>query len=763
MKCMRLCVIFLFCFYGLMAETPLGENFKLLSNDEIVVIDNYGGNGYFDIYEPETNSYKQSFNLPGIPFDVASGDINSSGYDEIIGLYSNSIYVCWYNGSSWQGQSYDLGKGGMKYAACGDCIIDSISPGCEIVTASNDSLFKWHWSPTGISLVGSSYASNGVYDVCCGDIDGDRYDEIVYLTSPSKSNLNLIYINEDGKSRVYPTSITPDEKGNLIKLSAGNLREDIKEEVVILEAGNWPYNDVIHFFEYNLTDSSFVEIKTMNVGHRGDRDISCGNADTDRYEEIFLLRDNKTVYVYNYDNYEGSFSLSTSDNPVKISAPDWDGDNAHVILTGGPYLCSSELWPSLVITLPPYHTGIVEGQCIIKYGEDYQINQNMEATFSLTAQTALGYGYKFPGGLLEANVNASIESGVKKNLRESSNFSWGSWYTISSDYNKNVVITTRTYYNGFFYKISDPKNLLGDSLNNDTVNMAVPIASGNIAMSVEDYLNYADTIDYLPKGLLLPVQQPGNIMSYPQGYVYPNGYSVPTEELLFMNHPIYAVVPQGLQGGWYIDLQETQVHESVLYSKGNLAGKLSGQIPNGPSFSFQVAAAIGAQKTHSFKVGQQLRIEATMGYIPDTLNFLDWYYEYSPYIYHASSDSGGYYVLNFMTQNMGPGYIAGIKENKVSKADIKDVKLAIYPKVFKNSINIKFQIPNEILEKQTPTLNIYDASGRLVRKYSGLNRRSFSSVWNGTDNAGHKVKTGVYFIQFKAYGFNKTEKILLVK
>ena len=157
-----------------------------------------------------------------------------------------------------------------------------------------------------------------------------------------------------------------------------------------------------------------------------------------------------------------------------------------------------------------------------------------------------------------------------------------------------------------------------------------------------------------------------------------------------------------------------------------------------------------------------MRIEATMGYIPDTLNFLDWYYEYSPYIYHASSDSGGYYVMNFMTQNIGSGY-AGVEDNKVQKGKIKDVKLAIYPKVFKNSINIKFQIPNEILEKQTPTLNIYNASGRLVRKYSGLNRSSFSSVWNGTDNAGNKVQMGVYFIQFKAYGFNKTEKILLVK
>ena len=760
-KCFAL-ICFLFITQILYGAKPLGERFNLISNNEVGVIDNRNS-GYFDIYEPESNSYEQSFALPGVAKDIASGDLNNSGYDEIIGVYSNSIYIRWYDGSSWQGQSYDLGKNEMQYVACGDYFEDSLNAGCEIITASQDTIFWWKWTQNAMELLKSSGHSGGVYDICSGDIDGDRYDEVVYLTS-AKDGLNLEYINEDGSIHTFPTSIIPN-RGSFTTLSAGNLREDIKEEIVILENNSWPWNDVLHFYEYDQMDSTFVEIKTMDVGHGGDRDLACGNADVDKYEEVFLLRDDKKVDVYNYDEKEGTFSLMGSSDPIRITAPNWDGDNAQVVFIGGPYLCSSELWPSLVISLPPYHNGIIEGECTIKYGEDYQQNHNLNATFAITAQTTMGYGYKFPGGLFEASVNASIEAGVKKNLKESQTFSWGSWYIISSSYPHNIVMATRTYYNGFFYKILDPRNLLGDTLDQDTINMAVPMASGNNPITLENYLAYADTIDYLPKGLLLPIQQPGDVTTYPQGYVYPNGYPIPEEELLFVNHPIYAIT-QGVQGGWYINLQETQVHEDILYSNGNLVGKLSGQIPNGPNFSFQVAAAIGAEETHQFKVGKELLIEATMGYLPDSLNFWEWYYEYSPYIYHSTSDSGGYYVLNFMAQNLGWGYTGIEDENNDQELQVEKPALKVYPNVFKKRVDIVYQIPDDVFKKQAPTLKIFDTAGRKVKdiKLTSTPTNQISKVsWNGTDAIGYRVPDGVYFIQLKAKNFIRTEKVLLLK
>ncbi|MGQ9535056.1 MAG: T9SS type A sorting domain-containing protein [bacterium] len=761
----KILVIFslFFISHALYGAKPLGGRFRLLQNDEVAVVDN-SGSGFFDIYEPESNSYEQSFGLPGVALDIGSGDLNNSGIDEIVGVYSNSVYIRWYNGTSWQGQSYALGKSGMKYVACGDYFEDSINIGYEIVTASADSIFWWKWSQsTGLTLLKAVGPSGGIYDICCGDIDGDRYDEVVYLTS-AKQCLNLEYINEDGSRHTCPTFITLDERGSYISVCAGNLRADIKEEVIILETKWWPSNDVLHFYEY---DSTFIEIKTINIGHRGDLDLACGNADTDKYEEVFLLRGDRKVDVFNFDGLEGTFNLSGSSDPVRIAAPDWDGDNAQLVFTGGPYLCSSELWPTLVLSLPPYHNGIVQGECTIKYGEDYQQNQNLEATLSLTAQTTMGYKFQFPGGLFEANVSASIEAGIKKHLKEHHTFSWGSWYQISSNYPHNIVMAARTYYDGFFYKIFDPRNLLGDTLDQDTINLAVPKASSSsIPITLENYLAYADTIDYLPKGLLLPIQQPGDVTTYPQGYVYPNGYPIPSEELLFVNHPIYSIT-QGVQGGWYIYLQETQVHDNVLYSQGNLAVKVSGQIPGGPFFSFQIAGAIGAQKTHQFKMGRELLIEATMGYLHDTLNFWQWYYEYSPYIYHASSDSGGFYVLNFMVQNLGWGYQEIEEGNKAENLKAEIRKLAVYPNPFSTLTKISYAVDGKTAEPQnskTISLKIYDATGRLVKQFNHLTIQPFNQVtWFGDDDSGCRVPAGIYFVRLESGDFEKTEKVILMK
>ncbi|MEO0228148.1 MAG: T9SS type A sorting domain-containing protein [candidate division WOR-3 bacterium] len=759
-----LCFLTLSFLYG---AKPLGERFKLIANDEVVIIDNEG-NGYFDIYEPEANAYQTSFALPGVPFDVASADLNNSGKDEIIGVYNNSVYINWHNGTSWQGQSFTLDRSGMKYVAAGDYFDDSIHAGCEVITASQDSIFWWKWTGSSMIRLKTKYISGGVYDICCGDIDKDKYDEVVYLTS-AKEGLIMVLIDENGATKSSVAFINPLEEGSYVALSAGNLKEDIQEELVILETCGWPWTDKLHIYDYDLEDSVFVEIKVLDITHRGDIDVACGNKDTDRYEEILVLRDDRKIDVFNYDGIEGTFNLGGTTNPRKISAPDWDGDNAQVIFTGGPYLCSSELWPSLVISLPPYHNGIIDGECTIRYGEEYQQNQNLNATIALTAQTTMGYGIKFPGSLFEANISMSIEMGVKRNLKQSRIFTWGSWYEISSNYPHNIVMATRTYYDGFFYKIFDPRNLLGDTLHQDTINLAVPKASGNMPMTVENYLIYADTIEYLPKGLLLPIQQPGDITTYPRGYVYPNGYPIPSEELLFVNHPIYSIT-QGVQGGWYIYLAQTQIHEDVLYSKGNLAGKLSGQIPGGPAFSFQVASAIGAEMTHQFKVGRELLIEATMGYLPDTLNFWQFYYEYSPYIYRARSDSGGFYVLNFMVQNLGWGY--GVEEIVKSNSEMQNPSLSVFPNPFQNYCVIKFQIPSTKSQTNLQTdvgqgfsLAIYDVTGRVIKDFSRLtvNGEQSTVVWNGVDDFGRKVPAGIYFVRFEDKNFEKTEKVILMR
>jgi flagellar hook assembly protein FlgD len=61
-------------------------------------------------------------------------------------------------------------------------------------------------------------------------------------------------------------------------------------------------------------------------------------------------------------------------------------------------------------------------------------------------------------------------------------------------------------------------------------------------------------------------------------------------------------------------------------------------------------------------------------------------------------------------------------------------------------------------------MNIYDATGRLVKQYNdptiGL---SNDIIWNGLDNAGNIVPSGVYFVRFELGENSVTKSIVLSK
>lgn len=84
-----------------------------------------------------------------------------------------------------------------------------------------------------------------------------------------------------------------------------------------------------------------------------------------------------------------------------------------------------------------------------------------------------------------------------------------------------------------------------------------------------------------------------------------------------------------------------------------------------------------------------------------------------------------------------------------------------YPNPFNPSTSISFQIP-------TPghvSLNIYNASGKLVRTLVNGHRSEGSHEvnWNGKDNKGAAVVSGIYFYKLNAGSFTKTKKMALLR
>ncbi|MCK4233036.1 T9SS type A sorting domain-containing protein [candidate division WOR-3 bacterium] len=105
-------------------------------------------------------------------------------------------------------------------------------------------------------------------------------------------------------------------------------------------------------------------------------------------------------------------------------------------------------------------------------------------------------------------------------------------------------------------------------------------------------------------------------------------------------------------------------------------------------------------------------------------------------------------------------YYTGIKERLSRK-----IKLSVYPNPFREKAVFSLQCPVPS-DKKAITLHIYDLSGRLVKSFViNTNHSVLTTVvfWDGKDNEGKLLPSGIYFCTFISAVNKKTEKITLLK
>ena len=103
----------------------------------------------------------------------------------------------------------------------------------------------------------------------------------------------------------------------------------------------------------------------------------------------------------------------------------------------------------------------------------------------------------------------------------------------------------------------------------------------------------------------------------------------------------------------------------------------------------------------------------------------------------------------------------GIAEAENSKSEIRNAKLEVYPNPFRNVTGIKFQIPNQ----KVVSIKIYDISGRVVKSFSLTTDYCVLAtiVWDGTDDLGRRLPSGIYFVRLATDGFKRIEKAILLR
>lgn len=83
-----------------------------------------------------------------------------------------------------------------------------------------------------------------------------------------------------------------------------------------------------------------------------------------------------------------------------------------------------------------------------------------------------------------------------------------------------------------------------------------------------------------------------------------------------------------------------------------------------------------------------------------------------------------------------------------------------YPNPFNPSTTISFNLKSE--PGNDASIEIFNLKGQNIRQYSILNNQT-SVNWDGKDNFGNSVSSGLYFYKLKAGNFSDTKKMILMK
>lgn len=85
--------------------------------------------------------------------------------------------------------------------------------------------------------------------------------------------------------------------------------------------------------------------------------------------------------------------------------------------------------------------------------------------------------------------------------------------------------------------------------------------------------------------------------------------------------------------------------------------------------------------------------------------------------------------------------------------------------VHPNPFNPQTTVAYFLVQSHHVRIDIYDARGSLVRRLvdEGMDAGSHNAVWNGTDDSGHSVGSGIYFVKMIAGSEIETRKIVLLK
>ena len=104
--------------------------------------------------------------------------------------------------------------------------------------------------------------------------------------------------------------------------------------------------------------------------------------------------------------------------------------------------------------------------------------------------------------------------------------------------------------------------------------------------------------------------------------------------------------------------------------------------------------------------------------------------------------------------------LLGIHEERIPNT-LRSFDLVTFPNPFNPTTTIRYTIP----ENNKVIIKIFDQSGRQVNQLVSAkqNAGEYTAQWNGRDDTGRQLASGLYFCQVSGGGFSRTVKLVLIK
>jgi hypothetical protein len=157
--------------------------------------------------------------------------------------------------------------------------------------------------------------------------------------------------------------------------------------------------------------------------------------------------------------------------------------------------------------------------------------------------------------------------------------------------------------------------------------------------------------------------------------------------------------------------------------------------------------------------------DTTEGFMPSAVNFVQFVSAADTSFIEPYNDGKYYRISAVDSSSYGSGYSNDVRPRATAIGDGLPAYEFDLAQNVPNPFNPITTIGYEIDRTGPVSLTIYDVRGRLVKRLVNAVQTagSYREVWNGRNEAGSSVSSGVYFYKLYAGGQARTKKMVLLK